>query len=90
MAQAIKIVPTTAFADGEYRSGTLVGMSVVDIEAKLGFPANRKDDFSKVSHSWGFKVNGVFCAIWIYRGSSRLSTFGPAETLRILFGNHYA
>jgi hypothetical protein len=84
------IAPSPVFASGEYRSGTLIGLDPADVEARLGFAANREDDPGKVSHSWGFLVDGVFCAVWTYRGGPTLSTFGPAAALRSVFGNYYA
>ena len=83
-----QIIPCNTFADGEYRTGTLTGLTVNDVKTRLGFPANRKDDPGKVSHSWGFTVDGMFCAVWSYRGGASLSTFGPAAALRTVFGDH--
>jgi hypothetical protein len=73
---------------GESRTGGLQNVSADEIEAVLGFKPNVKDDPYKVVHSWGFKVNGVACGIWDYKGSHHYntwSTFGPREVFEQLF-----
>lgn len=78
---------------GPYRTGSLSGISTEGIEHALGFPANVDDDPKKVSHSWGFTVNGHVCGVWSYKGSElrgEFSTFGPADVMRALFGMHYS
>lgn len=76
---------------GRYREHSLSGLTAEAVEALLGFPPNVEDDPDKVSHSWGFAVNGEHCGVWSYRGSEKLgvwSAFGPAEQLRAIFKNH--
>ena len=43
--------------------------------ALLGFAPNVTDDPAKASHSWGFTVDGVRCAVWSYRGSVQIGTW---------------
>lgn len=77
---------------GSYRTGGLIHVTAADIEKKLGFPSNIEDDSSKVKYSWGFKVNGVPCGIWDYKGSwmvGSFSTFGPNEIFVKLFDKKY-
>lgn len=83
----LTIIPVSE--PGDYRTGTLSGLNPGQISAKLGFSPNVEDDASKVSHSWGFTVDGVRCGVWSYKGSERAgvwSTFGPIEALRAVFG----
>jgi len=78
---------------GSHRTGSLRGITVAQINAKLGFAPNVEDDPDKVQYSWGFKVGGVLCGVWDYKGSASVnsfSTYGPAEALRKVFGNHYS
>lgn len=75
---------------GDCRTGSLAGITVAEINTILGFKSNCSDDPDKVKNSWGFTVNGVRCAVWDYKGSEtvgRFSTFGPIESLRLVFGN---
>lgn len=75
-----------------YRTGTLRGITVGEIQEVLGFAPNCEDDPSKVVNSWGFTVDGRPCAIWDYKGSHRIgefSTFGPADVFDKLFGARY-
>jgi hypothetical protein len=63
-----------------------------EINKILGFKPNIADDPDKVKYSWGFTVDGVHCGIWDYKGSYKyksFSTFGPADSLRKVFGEHY-
>lgn len=46
------------------------------IESVLGFAPNVQDDPDKVTMSWGFKLDGVRCGIWDYKGY-RWSVFDP-------------
>ncbi len=76
---------------GDFRSASLFGISAEGIEHALGFPPNADDEASKVSHSWGFTVDGERCGVWCYRGSEKLgewSAFGPVSALRKVFGSH--
>jgi hypothetical protein len=84
----MKITPVNEVGDS--CTGRL-NASFADVERILGFPANvsHLDDPYKVTHSWGFEVDGVRCGIWDYKGSEVLSTFGPSEILFELFGNAY-
>jgi hypothetical protein len=70
---------------GDHKTGSLpAGLSPEDITATLGFPPNIADDYGKVTHSWGFTVDGVRCGIWDYKGS-RWSTYDPQNLLPDLF-----
>jgi len=82
----MKIVPINK--PGDYRTGAIVGYTVAEISAILGFKPNVLDDPDKVKYSWGFAVDGVFCGIWDYKGSYKsryYSTFGPDEVFQKLF-----
>lgn len=88
------ITPCPRMGEGEYRTGTLHGLSYLQVFARLGFPPNRNelDDTAKVNASWGFLVDGEFCAVWSYHHSDQLlvfSTFGPSDRLRAVFGQYY-
>lgn len=48
------------------------------IEEVLGFKPNIDDDPCKVTMSWGFKIDGVACGIWDYKGS-RWSVYDPTS-----------
>jgi hypothetical protein len=77
---------------GDSRTGGLQNITVAEIVKRLGFKANCEDDPDKVKNSWGFTVDGVRCGVWDYKGSQKFnafSTFGPAETLKQVFGEHY-
>ena len=79
----MKIVPVNS--PGDHRScGVSSDYTVEEITKILGFPPNVKDDPFKVKNSWGFKVDGVQCGIWVYKGS-RWSFFGPREIAEKLF-----
>lgn len=70
---------------GPHRTGRLPSLlSVKDINRRLGFAPNVQDGPSKVKHSWGIKIDGVFCAIWDYKGS-RWSTYDPQNVLVKVF-----
>lgn len=70
---------------GDHRTGTLsASVTVAEIEKVLGFKANIDDDESRVTHSWGFTVNGKRAGIWDYKGS-RWSVFDPDGVLPALF-----
>lgn len=58
-------------------------LTVQQIVAVLGEP-NVQDDPYKVTHSWGFTIDGEPAAIWDYKGS-RWSTYGPNAKIRQLF-----
>lgn len=82
----MKIVPVDRV--GPYRTGSLAGYSISDIEKAVGFPANCEDDDDKVKYSWGFEIDGVYAAIWDYRGSHKLkawSTYDPDNVLKKIF-----
>jgi hypothetical protein len=77
---------------GDSRTGTLDDITIDAIVEVLGFEHNVQDDPDKVVNSWGFKVDGVQCAIWDYKGShlhGSFSTFGPHEIFQQLFPAHY-
>lgn len=79
----MKIIATNEC--GEYRTGSLPShLTPKDIERVLCFPANIDDDPCKVTHSWGFTVDGNKCGIWDYKGS-RWSIYDPANVLPKLF-----
>lgn len=74
---------------GPERTATIDGLTLEEIEKILGFPANCEDDPDKVRWSWGFEADGVYCAVWDYKGSADYevwSAFGPKETLEAVFG----
>jgi hypothetical protein len=75
--------------NGEYRTGTLTGLTEIDVAERLGFPANRRDDPVNVGRSWGFRVDGMLCAVWRYRDAPYFATFGPADAMRAVFGEHW-
>lgn len=77
---------------GSHRTGSLRGITKEQIQEKLGFAPNCKDDESKVKFSWGFLADGVHCGIWDYKGSCFVgswSTFGPASVFKEVFGENY-
>lgn len=77
---------------GSHRTGTIRGLTKYRISEILGFIPNVKDDPDKVVNSWGFKVDGVPCAIWDYKGShhfDRFSTWGAHDVFKQLFGDNY-
>jgi hypothetical protein len=74
---------------GTIATGQLVNINVDEIEKKLGFAANVKDDSYKIKYSWGFQVDGITCGIWDYKGSWKdgtFSTYGPGIIFVNLFG----
>ena len=76
---------------GDCRTASVVGLSVSDIEKRLGFTANCEDDPSKVKHSWGFTVDGERCGVWDYKGSEHSNSFsawGPISALKKVFGDY--
>jgi hypothetical protein len=84
------IVPVNKM--GDCRTGGLSNITVAEINDLLGFEPNVADDPYKVKYSWGFTVDGVRCGIWDYKGSAKykqFSTWGPAETLKKVFGDRY-
>lgn len=86
----MKIIPINK--SGLHKTGTLVAISVEEINVLLGFEPNVQDDPSKVKHSWGFTVDGKECGIWDYKGSEtmgRFSTYGPDYIFKELFGFNY-
>lgn len=81
----MNIVPDSRV--GSYRQGTLAAtVSAGRIREVLGFGPNVQDDPDKVTMSWGFRVDGVECAIWDYKGSAFWSFYGPAAVFKALFG----
>ena len=73
---------------GDHKVGTLYA-SPERIEQVVGFPANCRDDESKVKYSWGFMYKGERLGIWDYYGSYRanmFSFFGPPSLIAELFG----
>lgn len=75
---------------GPHKTSTIEGVTREEIEALLGFPANCQDDPDKVRWSWGFEVDGVYCAIWDYKESAdynQWSAYGPKEALKKVFGD---
>ncbi len=92
----LNIVPVAKA--GEYKTGSLVGLTKKDIIEKLGFGPNVDDDPYKVTASWGFLFNpdaekkGPVCGVWDYKGSARSgewSTYGPREVFVAIFGEKY-
>jgi len=77
---------TPVFVSGNYKMGSLKNLTVEDVNRILGFTANCMDDPMKVKNSWGFKVRGIRCGIWDYKGGDRFSFFGPEEIMVELFG----
>ena len=72
-----------------YKTGTLFGVTLDQMEAVLGLP-NVKDDPLKVRWSWGFLFQGIPCAAWDWKGSAdygEWSIYGPAEIWAKLFPN---
>lgn len=70
---------------GDYNTGCLPeSISPEAITSVLGFPPNIKDDPCKVTHSWGFTVDGVRCGIWDFKGC-RWSSYDPNGVLPKLF-----
>ena len=87
----MKITPINR--GGVCRTGNLRETRVDEINVILGFEPNVKDDPYKVKHSWGFKVDGVECGIWDYKGSEScgtFSTYGPDNVFTDLFGDKYS
>lgn len=82
----LEIVPISS--SGPCQSGSLRRLDFADIERVLGFSANCLDDPDKVTHSWGFTVDGVHCGIWDYKGY-KFSYYGPKETMVNLFGEDH-
>jgi hypothetical protein len=77
---------------GGCRQGLLKNITVSEISQILGFGPNCKDDPYKVVNSWGFKVDGIHCGIWDYKGSHKFkqfSTYGPDLVFETIFGEHY-
>lgn len=81
---------------GSSRFGTLHHHTPVEIAKKLGFGpnCNELDDPGKVSHSWGFTLNGHRCGIWSYKGSEMFNQYSVwwqnpegLVLLKKLFGN---
>jgi hypothetical protein len=75
---------------GSHKTGTLYGVTVHDINLKLGFRSNIQDDPDKVKYSWGFTVDGEPFGIWDYKSYSNspteFSTYGDKAVLAELFG----
>jgi hypothetical protein len=67
-----------------HRTGTLKGLSALEIAKKLGFAPNVDDDPDKVQYSWAFSIDGKKAAIWDYKGSSvdkQFSVYDPEGAL---------
>ena len=72
-----------------HRQHGLTGLTAEQVAGRIGFPPNQRDDPEKVVHSWTFTVNGQQCAVWDYKGSHKykmFSAYGPADALRLVFG----
>jgi len=70
---------------GACKTGTLPStVTPEQIITVLGQP-NIKDDPYKVTHSWGFSIDGESCGIWDYNGH-RWSTYGPIDKINTLLG----
>ena len=84
-----KPVPTTDFIQS-YKTGQLSSsLSKEDIDRILGFEGNQEESGDgKSTVVWDFRVDGVDCSIWDYKGS-RWSTFGPSSIFQELFGDQY-
>ena len=83
----MKIEPIERYI-GSYKTNTISGYDVIQINMILGFPPNKEDDPDKVVHSWQFTLNGYECAIWDYKGShhnKRFSIYDPHNVLGHLF-----
>lgn len=77
---------------GDSCTGHITGLTVAEINARLGFKPNVDDDPSKVKYSWGFTVNGERCGVWDWKGSHRdriFSAWGNPGALLAVFGLHY-
>ena len=70
-----------------YRTGTIEGLSVLEIAKKLGFEANVDDDPDKVKYSWAFEIDGKKAAIWDYKGSSSYKQFSIYDPEKALSNN---
>ncbi len=76
---------------GPNKQHGICGIPIARMVELMANAALLDDDESKVSHSWGFAVNGVFCAVWSYKGSEQVgawSAYGPIESLRLVFGDN--
>lgn len=75
----MKITPNPQ--PGLYKTGSLSPyITPEEIERVLGFPPNVQDDPDRVTHSWGFMLDGQPCGIWDYDGV-RWSTYGDVQQL---------
>lgn len=87
----IVIVPNPE--PGGSKTGSLVGITVEQINKVLGFKPNCEDDPSKVKYSWGFKVGDKTFGVWDYKGSAAsgyFSTDGDHTVLRAIFGDKFS
>jgi hypothetical protein len=86
----MKIIPDSHCCG--HQTGSIHGLTAVQIKNILGFASNVRDDDSKVKYSWGFRIGSEKAAVWDYKGSARekeFSTWGDHATLRTIFGKHY-
>jgi len=79
-----------------YRTGTIKHLKLSEIQEMLPDvqPDTRPSSDRKVTLMWRFLVDGKLCGIWNYRKSyeacGELSTFGPDEIFRTVFGEAYS
>ena len=84
---------------GQSKTGTIMDITVEEINRTLGVTPNVDDDPEKVVNSWSFnafpdddKPGWYRCAIWDYKGSHRsgyFSTDGEPDVFKFLFGDRY-
>lgn len=88
----MKIEPVSTFISS-HKQGELRPIDRAEIAKVLGFDCNSVGDEYKVTMQWEFKVDGVECSIWDYKGSAQyaqqFSTFGPDKIFKALFGDKY-
>jgi hypothetical protein len=88
------VVIQAASVAEQHRQASIVGLTALEISARLGFPPNGADNPDKVVNCWEFTVDGVPCAVWDYRGSDTLnpprhSGFGPLASLIAALGHDH-
>mmetsp|Transcript_60031 Transcript_60031/g.141613 ORF Transcript_60031/g.141613 Transcript_60031/m.141613 type:complete len:171 (+) Transcript_60031:99-611(+) len=86
-------IPRLQEVGGLHRTGFLSGIEspdevtrVLGVQPCAGCPG-------KVVRAWIFRVDGVVCGIWDWKGSQKVnaySTFGPAVVMETLFGPKFA
>ena len=77
---------------GTFKTDTLIGVTKEDIVQILGFEPNVQDDTDKVVNSWAFRINGLPCAIWDWKGShevQRWSVYDPHGMMNMIFEKVY-